>query len=194
VRPGSPTDQRGLQQIADAADVARSTPVYLFRSKEALYDAVLARVIARGQEAMARAYAKADDERSAEGAVESYVGVFIDLLGHDQNFLSLIQREALGNGSRVAEFFGSPVDDAVAALTPAAEGAGISPQRLVLDLVALCWYPFAHEHTLLPALGMKAHDPAFLDEQERHLGELVRAITRPDGGRSDEPLAGQEAT
>jgi AcrR family transcriptional regulator len=169
-----------LQQIADAADVARSTPAYFFGSKEALYDAVLARVIARGQEAMARAYAKADDERSAEGAVESYVDAFIDLLGHDRNFLSLIQREALGNGSRVAEFFGRPVDEAVAALTPAANRAGISPQRLVLDLLALCWYPFAHEHTLLPALGMKARDPAFLDETKEHLGELVRAITRPD--------------
>ena len=39
--------------------------------------------------------------------------------------------------------------------------------------------PFAHEHTLMPALGMKARDPAFLDEQKRHLGELVRAMTRP---------------
>lgn len=172
-----------LQQIADAADVARSTPAYFFGSKEALYDAVLARVIARGQEAMARAYAKADDERSAEGAVESYVDAFIDLLGQDRNFLSLIQREALGNGSRVAEFFGRPVDEAVAALTPAANRAGISPQRLVLDLLALCWYPFAHEHTLLPALGMKARDPAFLDETKEHLGELVRAITRPDPAR-----------
>jgi hypothetical protein len=95
------------------------------------------------------------------------------------DFLTLIQREALGDGSRVAEFFGRPVDDAVAALTPVAKRAGISPQRLVLDLVALCWYPFAHEHTLLPALGMKARDPAFLDETKEHLGELVRAITRP---------------
>jgi AcrR family transcriptional regulator len=168
-----------MQQIADAADVARSTPAYFFHSKETLYDAALTRVIARGQEAMARAYAKADTERSAEGAVESYVDAFIDLLAQDRNFLSLIQREALGTGNRVAEFFGRPVDDAVAALTPAAKRAGISPQRLVLDLVALCWYPFAHEHTLLPALGMKARDPAFLDETKEHLGELVRAITRP---------------
>ena len=171
-------DGTSLQQIAEAAGVARSTPAYFFGSKEALYDAVLERVVARGQEAMARAYATGDEAASAEDAVESYVGAFLDFLGHDRNFLRLIQREALGDGSRVAEFFGRAVDEARAAVRPAAEKAGISPERLILDLAALCWYPFAHEHTLLPALGMKARDPAFLDEQKRHLGDLVRAMTR----------------
>ena len=129
---------------------------------------------------MARAYAEGDADRSAEEAVESYVGALLDFLGRDQNFVRLIQREALEDGSRVAEFFGRSVAEAVAALAPAAEKAGISPQRLVLDLAALAWYPFAHEHTLLPALGIKARDPAFVDEQKQHLGDLVRAMTRPE--------------
>ena len=168
-----------LQQIGETAGVARSTPAYFFRSKKALYDAVLARAVARAQEAMARSYVEGDGgDRSAEDAVESYVGALVDFLGHDRNFVRLIQREALEEGSQVADFFGRSVEEAVAALAPAAEKAGISPQRLVLDLAALCWYPFAHEHTLLPALGMKARDPAFLAEQKRHLLELVRAMTR----------------
>src|SRR5215210_240808 len=166
-----------LNQIAEAAGVARSTPAYFFGSKEALYDAVLQRAIARSQQAMARAYAKGGDGGSAEDALESYVGAFLDFLGHDRNFLRLIQREALGDGSRVADYFGRSVEEGLAAVGPAAEKAGISPERLVLDLAALCWYPFAHEHTLLPALGMKARDPAFLDEHKRHLGDLVRALT-----------------
>ena len=170
-------ERTSLQQIGEAAGVARSTPAYFFGSKETLYDAVLMRVIARGQEAMAQAYAKGADEHSAEDAVESYIGAFLDFLGRDQNFLRLVQREALGDGSRVAEFFARTVEEAVAALAPAADKAGISPQRLVLDLTALCWYPFANEHTLLPALGLTARDPAFLDEQKRHLGDLVRAMT-----------------
>ena len=167
-----------LHQLAEAAGVARSTPAYFFGSKEALYEAVLARVIARGQEAMARAYATGDDRGSAEDAVESFVSALLDFLGRDRNFLRLMQREALGGGSRVAQFFGRTVEEALAALRPAAEKAGVLPERLLLDLVALCWYPFAHEHTLLPALGMKARDPAFLEEQKRHLGDLLRAMTR----------------
>jgi TetR/AcrR family transcriptional regulator len=180
-------DGTSLQQIGEAAGVARSTPAYFFGSKEALYDAVLARAVARAQEAMAHAYAESDGDRSTEDAVESYVGAFLDFLGHDRNFVRLIQREALEDGSRVAEFFGRSVDEALAALGPAAEKAGISPERLVLDLAALCWYPFAHEHTLLPALGMKARDPAFLAEQKRHLGDLVRAMTRPGRERRSHP-------
>jgi TetR/AcrR family transcriptional regulator len=168
-----------LQQIGEAAGVARSTPAYFFGSKAALYDAVLARVIARAQETMARAYAKGDEAPSVEDAVDSYVGAAIEFLSQDRNFVRLIQREALGEGSRVAEFFGRAVEDGIVALAPAAAKAGITPERLVLDLTALCWYPFAHEHTLLPALGMKARDPAFLDEQKRHIGDLVRAMTRP---------------
>ena len=178
-----------LQKIAEAAGVARSTPAYFFGTKEALYDAVLARAIARGQEAMARAYAEGEDARSPEDAVESYVGAFLEFLGHDENFLRLMQREALRGGSRVAEHYGRAVDEAVDAIRPAAEKAGIPPERLILDLTALCWYPFAHEHTLLPALGMKARDPAFLEEQKRHIGDLVRAMT----GRGDKRPARRRA-
>jgi TetR/AcrR family transcriptional regulator len=170
-------DGTSLQQIGEAADVARSTPAYFFGSKKALYDAVLARVIARVQEAMARAYAAEDGNRSAEEAAESYVSAFLDLLGHDQNFVRLGQREALNDASPIAEFFGHFVAEAAVVLRPAAEKAGVSPERLVLDLTALCWYPFANEHTLMPALGIKARNPAFLDEQKRHLANLVRALT-----------------
>jgi AcrR family transcriptional regulator len=174
-------DGTSLQQIGEAAGVARSTPAYFFGSKKALYDAVLARVIDRAQEAMARAYAAGDGDRSAEEAAESYVSAFLDLLGNDQNFVRLGQREALEDASAIAEFFGRFVEEAVVALKAAAEKAGVSPERLVLDLTALCWYPFANEHTLMPALGIEARNLAFLDEQKRHLGNLVRALT---GSRS----------
>lgn len=176
-------DGTSLHQIGEAAGVARSTPAYFFGSKEALYDAVLERTVARGREAMARAYAKGGDQGPPEIAVESYVGALLDFLGRDRNFVRLIQREALGDGSRVAAFFGGAVEEAVAALRPAAEKADISAERLVLNLVALCWYPFAHEHTLMPALGMNPRDAAFLEEHRRQLGDLVRALTRPSRSR-----------
>ena len=181
---GTGFEGASLHRIGEAAGVARSTPAYFFGSKEALYDAVLARVIERGQEAMARAYARIDAADTPEDAVDQFIAALVDFFGHDRNFIHLIQREALGHGSRAAEFFSRSVAEAVTALAPAAKKAGISPQRLVLDLVALAWYPFAHEHTLLPALGIKARAPAFVEEQKQHLGNLVRAMTRPGGARS----------
>jgi TetR/AcrR family transcriptional regulator len=172
-------ERTSLQHIGEAASVARSTPAYFFGGKEALYDAVLARVTARAQEAMARAYAKGGGQ-SPEDAVASYIGALIDFLGSDRNFLRLIQREALGDGSRVTEFFGRAVEESVAAFGPAAEKARVAPERLILDVMALCWYPFAQEHTVMPALGMRARDHVFLEEQKRHIDDLVRALLRRD--------------
>jgi AcrR family transcriptional regulator len=171
-------DGTSMQQIADAAGVARSTPAYFFRSKEALYEAVLAQAVARAETAIESTYAANDGQRSPEEAVEAYVHALFDFLAGDRAFVCLIQRESLGDGHRVAEFLGRLADGAVTVVTPAAELAGVTPQRLVLDLVALCWYPVAHEETLLPALGLDPREPAFLDEHKRHLADLVRALTR----------------
>lgn len=176
-------DAASLYQIAVAAGVARATPAYFFGSKEALYDAVLARVVTRAQETMTRAYTESDQAASPEDAVESYVGAWLAFLSSDLNFLRLMQREALGDGSRITEFFGSAIAEGLAAVEPAAEKAGIAPERLILDLTALCWYPFAHEHTLLPVLGMKPREPEFLDEQKQHIGDIVRAMT----GKAEAP-------
>jgi hypothetical protein len=77
----------------------------------------------------------------------------------------------------VADLFGKPVDDALAAFAVPAERAGMSAERLLLDVIALCWYPFAHEHTLLPALGMHPRDPAFLEEHKQHIVRMVNALT-----------------
>ena len=174
-----------MQQVGDAAGVARSTPAYFFRSKAALYEAVLARAVRRAETAIGRAYeAAGDGHGSPADAVESYVSAFVDFLAGDRTFVRLIQRESLGDGTRVAEFLRRLADGAVDVATPAAEQAGIPPQRLVLDLIALCWFPLAHENTLLPALEMDPREPAFLEEQKQHLAELVRAITRTGEGRA----------
>ena len=169
-------DGTSMQQIAEAAGVARATPSYFFGSKAALYDEVLVRAVGRAQTAIARAYEAQDGSGVPDDAVGAYVDALLSFFAGDQIFVCLIQRESLGDGSRVSEFFGRFVDDAVAALAPTAVEAGVSPQRLVLDLVSLCWYPFAHEQTLVPALGIDPRDPAFAVEQRRHLAELMRAL------------------
>lgn len=170
-------ERTSMQQIGDVAGVARSTPAYFFRSKDALYEAVLARAVDRAERAIAEAYA-ADERRSPEEAVEAYVHALFDFLAGDQEFVALIQRESLGDGHRVVAFLGRLADGAVAIFTPAAERAGATTQRLVLDLVALCWYPLAHERTLLPALRMDPREPAFREQHKRHLTDVVRALTR----------------
>jgi AcrR family transcriptional regulator len=171
-------ERTSMHEIGEVAGVARSTPAYFFGSKDALYDAVLARVVARAEKELAAAH-DADHGRSSEEAGVAYVHALIDLLGRDQNLVRLIQLESLREGTRMAEFLCRLADDAVAAFAPTARQAGVSPQRLVLDAFALAWFPLAHAHTLPLALGMKPREPAFLEEQKVHLVDMVRALTRP---------------
>ena len=166
-------DSTSLQEIGQAAGVSRSTPAYFFGNKNALYEAVLARVVARAQTTMLNAHNEIDPSKPPEDAVAKYVDAILDFLATDQAYLRLIQREALVGASHLAALFGPPVEDTLLALTPAAEKAGISPQQLLLDIIALCWYPFAHEHTLLPTLDMSPRDPAFLQAHKEHLVELI---------------------
>jgi TetR/AcrR family transcriptional regulator len=169
-----------MQQIGEAAGVARSTPAYFFQSKDALYEAVLARAVTRAEVVLAAAQ-DAGNHRPPEDAVAAYMNALVDLLGRDQNLVLLIQRESLTERSRLAEFLGRLAENAVTVFTPAAQQAGISPQRLVLDTFALAWYPVAHAHTLPSALGMNTGEPAFLEEQKQRLADLVRATTRSAG-------------
>jgi AcrR family transcriptional regulator len=169
-------DASTMRAIGDAAGLSRGAAAYFFGSKSELYDAVLARVIERAREAMLGAYARTAPAAGPDEAVAMYVGSLLAFLAGDYAFLRLIQREALADASRVADLFGKPVDDALAAFAVPAERAGVSPERLLLDVIALCWYPFAHEHTLLPALGMHPRDPAFLEEHKQHIVRMVTAL------------------
>jgi AcrR family transcriptional regulator len=169
-------DAASMKAIGDAAGVSRSTPSYFFGDKSGLYDAVLAQVIERARFAMLEAYEHTGPAVDIHDAVANYVAVFLNFLAGDYAFLRLIQREALADASRVEELFGQPVQDALAAFAPAAEQARVSPQQLVLDVIALCWYPFAHEHTLLPALNMSPRDPDFLEGYKQHIVRIVLAL------------------
>ena len=169
-------DGVSLKEISDAAGVSRATPAYFFGSKADLYEAVLARVVARAEAAMLEAHARIDSQDNPDGVVATYVDAFLDLLASDEAYLRLIQREALGSASPVASLFGHPVEDTLLALAPTAEKAGTSAQRLLLIIFSLCWYPFAHEHTLLPALGMRPRDPAFLEEHKQHVVSLISGL------------------
>ena len=169
-------DGASLKEIGDAAGVSRATPGYFFGSKAELYAAVLGRVVARAEAAMFEAHTRIDSQDNPEGVVATYVGAFLDFLTGDEAYLRLMQREALGGASPVASLFGHPVEDTLLALAPTAEKAGTSPQRLLLTIYALCWYPFAHEHTLLPSLGMTPRDPAFLQEHKQHVISLISGL------------------
>ncbi len=162
-----------LQEIGDAAGVSRGLPSYFFGSKERLHEAVVARVVARGREALRPVY-----ERAAEGdpaqVVSDLIDGYLDFLAGDPNFVLIVQREALRGGASVSNaLHGGALEEALAGMTILAEPLGIDPAHLLVLLVSVCWFPYAHAHTLLQGLGIDPRTAAFREEHRRALVELL---------------------
>jgi TetR/AcrR family transcriptional regulator len=169
-------DRTSLQGIGEAAGYARSTPAYFFHSKQELYDEVLLRVLGRAESALQPAYAAAADAPTAAGALTVLVDSLLSFLSNDPNFVLLIQREALANRPALERLLTKDrLAEVVAAVRHATSRP--DPEHVFLELFALCWFPFAHSETLLPALGFEAGDAAF---QRQHRDRIV-ALFAPSG-------------
>ena len=167
-----------LNQVGAAAGVSRGTPGYFFGSKADLYQAVLDRSFAEVREAVreGRARALASNE-SSETILAGAVSDYFDFLAARPNFVRLIEREAL-SGSRLPHGVShlSAGQEALAAIsaelglddTPSGEAA-----QLLLSIIALCWFPLIHAHTVAPAVGVGLEDGDELERRKRHVVSLV---------------------
>jgi TetR/AcrR family transcriptional regulator len=171
-------DLASLQQIGEAAGVSRGLPSYFFGSKEALYDAVIARVFARMQEALRPAWDRAAGESPAE-IVADLIDGYLDFLAGDPNFVRIVQREALrSNGAEGDGTLGRPVlQEAFAGIKSIAEPLGVDPAHLLVILASV-WFPYAHADTLLHAVGRDPYAPEF---REQHRRDLVALLFGADG-------------
>ncbi len=163
-----------LQEIAEAAGVARSTPAYFFHSKQALYDAVLRRALDRGREAMQPAFEAVATTAPPEQTLDTLVGRFLEFLAGDENYVLLVQREALAARPSLPAL----VDEEALADSRRAIVAALGEadaDHVILELFALSWFPFAHSRTLVASLGFDSRDPEFL---KRHRERIVRLFAR----------------
>jgi TetR/AcrR family transcriptional regulator len=168
-----------LQVIGTRAGVSRGTPGYFFGSKPDLYQAVLERCFGRARAAIRsgrdRALASQETpEVVLAGAVAEYFEFFVS----NQNFVRLMEREALSGGPKPEGF--SPRSNVVSEATAAiSEELGLDPSQgaeaahLVLSIMGLCWFPTVHAGTVLPALGFDPRSPEFHEQRKRHVVELV---------------------
>lgn len=57
----------------------------------------------------------------------------------------------------------------------------VDARQLVVSIIALCFFPFAHAGGLLKELGLDLQDSASLEERKRHVIDLVlRGILVPE--------------
>lgn len=138
---------------------------------------------------------------------------FVDYLAARPAYVRLLQRAALDDDGYLTGAPGTvaAVRASLIAVGGLARASGIrpfDPHQLVISVIALCFFPFAHQATLLGPLGLDAWDPQFLADRRAHITDLLlhglttspkrlsmarRLITCPKAGQAaaDCPLSGR---
>ncbi|MDQ3136966.1 MAG: TetR family transcriptional regulator [Gemmatimonadota bacterium] len=171
-------DATSLTAVGTAAGVSRGTPGYFFGSKAELYRAVLDRAFAEVREAVRSGRARAlASSRTAETILAGAVSDYFDFLAARPNFVRLIEREAL-SGARQLEGAGhlSAGQEALAAISAELgldDAESGEAAHLLLSVIALCWFPLIHAHTVAPAVGVELQTAADLERRRRHVVDLI---------------------
>lgn len=168
-----------LSEVGEAAGVSRGTPGYFFGNKEGLYRAVLDRTISASQGLVDRMRAQSAAGASRDEIIGEAISGYVDLLASRPTYVRLIQWETLKGG----RFLGEAVPHVTAiqgALEILGQLAGgeeedrLDSAHLLVSILGLCWFPFAHADTALRTLGLDARDPEFIATRKRHVVEVVR--------------------
>jgi TetR/AcrR family transcriptional regulator len=169
-----------LSEVGEAAGVSRGTPGYFFGNKEGLYRAVLDRTISASESLVERLRALSLAGASADEVIEQAISGYIDLLAARPTYVRLVQWETLKGG----RFLGGTTPHVTAiegarevlAAQLARSDAGDQPDlaQMLVSILGLCWFPFAHADTALRTLGLEARDPDFIAARKRHVLEVVR--------------------
>jgi AcrR family transcriptional regulator len=163
-------DGASLSEIGAAAALSRGAPGYFFGSKERLYSAVLARVLADRQAATVaalepvRAWCETGtDAAGLREALAAAVGDYVAFLRSRPAFARLMGWEELAGADRLAQVprRSDPLERTFGAVRTVARRRGLGDFDVadaVLVWVALTYAPLAHRHTLMRGVGRDLED------------------------------------
>lgn len=180
-------DATSVNDISVRAGVSRGTPSYFFGSKEGLYRSVLERAFGGPRLLVAELRAELENpDLSPAEALALVSGTYFDYLVDHPRFIRLVQWEALNGGAFLGDVSAhlESLEAGVSTLMKGLSARGNSQAdsvQLLIDMIALCWFPLAHGPTLLRALGIDAGDPAFLAERKRQVVATLTATLTAAG-------------
>lgn len=181
-----------MGRIAADAGASSALPAYFFGGKDGLYEAVLERLFARREETLrpvvdrvrARVAAAApltqDDLRQA---LTELVGAYVGFLDTTPAFVRLMAWEALHEGRRAGASrppHSTAMQEGLEAILDALPGPprrGDERRQLLITTIGLCFFPYAHDDTMLAGLGTSVRTRGFRTRRIRHVvGVLCAAL------------------
>jgi AcrR family transcriptional regulator len=172
-------EETSLQEIGQLAGVSRGTPTYFFGSKEQLYSAVLDRVIQAEHDFTLRLNPGLEAAAgNPEALIAATVSGFLDFLHERPTFVKLLEREALSGGRFLRGKSGllTVLSEGMSLINSEIKNEATSQLDAVhflISFIALCWFPLAHNDTIIHALGLEASDPSFLEQRKKHVTNLI---------------------
>jgi AcrR family transcriptional regulator len=168
-----------LQQIGEAAALSRGTPSYFFKTKEGLYNAVIERMFARAQDALAPSYRHAEEaDADLDELVFHLVEAHVEFLAANPALVRLFHREVLENGT-IVERLREPAAETTRLLQGLRLRYGVSPlddaeaAALVATFAALCAFPLTYAEPLFSTLGIHPSDPGYVQSHVRNVADFV---------------------
>ncbi|UBV45226.1 TetR/AcrR family transcriptional regulator (plasmid) [Deinococcus taeanensis] len=173
----------GLQQIADAAGVARATPSYFFRSKAGLWKAVLEEQNQLAAHIAPTAFQLAGAQPDRAALIAALVDVTLDFHIAHPEFLRLVQWSELQGNTLINEVRAHhvAVATAVHAVDAVLRGGALEQEdvrQMVLSVLGVCYAHLIFGQTLAAALNLSVNDPAFQVERRVHLKRLLLSASR----------------
>jgi TetR/AcrR family transcriptional regulator len=167
-----------MNDVAEAVGVRKASLFYHFETKEALYEAVLGRLIATVATPLSAAY---EGEGTWEERLVNAADTVTAVLAAHPYAARLLLREAMDWGPVVrGELSGTVVGvlEMSAAFIGAGQEAGVfakaDPRQIMVSLVGLHFVPFALGQLVEKFTGKQPFDPQFVEERRAAVRAQVR--------------------
>lgn len=170
-------DAISVRDVAEAAEVNKALVFYYFKSKEALFE----RVMARYYEAHERALRDALREDGEVGErLHRLIDAYVDFIVEHQNFPRFVQQQVASDGPAlplIAQNLAAMqrfIEDALGDLVP--KSGPLSARQLFLTFSASVINHFTYGHALGSAWGTDPLGVEGIAERRAHLHWLVDAL------------------
>ena len=178
-------DGARMQEIADEAKINKALLHYYFRTKEKLFNAIITRIITLAFPKIANALFS---NIPMKEKVELIIDVYLNLMKKHPYLPFFILREINRDGSFIFKLIDTlsvdvqPVMNYIEGAMIRGEIARMDPPQVVLNIVALCVFPYAAKpvvhHVLLK--GDKAETEVFFDERKDMLKKFIWNAIKPE--------------
>ena len=169
-----------LQQVASAAEVARGTPHYFFKSKEGLFQAVLERESQAGLAVVGEAKALINTATSKVDVLSSVIDLYWQFLLDNSRFLKLLQWTALEQPyamDKVQEHWNTILGAAELVRFILPEGVPEETvKQLTLSILGTCTFSFFFGQMAAQPLKLNPQSPSFLKQRSEHIKKQLITI------------------